>query len=300
MTCGGAVGCWLTLFLPRQPPVDPRFPPELTQFAPHGGIRFAGAGGDAWDRQIRERGFILKEGPAYHLWYTGYRQNTDEHHLGYATSPDGLTWMRHPANPIHAVNWVEDVMVVKHQGTYHMVAEGRDDVAHLLTSTDRVRWREHGPLDIRYTTGRPLTKGPYGTPTLWREGDVWYLFYERNDEAVWLATSRDLKRWTNVRDSPVLTKGPAAYDRYGLAVNQIIRYRGRYYAYYHGTAYADWREWTTNVAVSTDLIHWTKWSGNPVVGPDHSSGILVHDGQRYRLYVMHPAVRVFLPRSAGS
>ena len=31
-------------------------------------------GGEAWAWPIRERGFVLKEGPTYPLWYTGYRQ----------------------------------------------------------------------------------------------------------------------------------------------------------------------------------------------------------------------------------
>jgi hypothetical protein len=31
-----------------------------------------------------------------------------------------------------------------------------------------------------------------------------------------------------------------------------------YYAYYHATAFEDWHEWTSCVAISDDLIHWKK------------------------------------------
>src|SRR5688572_14269227 len=110
---------------------------------------FSGTGEDTWDQKIRERGYILKEDSMYHMWYTGYReQPSAEMHLGYATSPDGLKWTRYESNPIFDSGWVEDMMVLKHEGTYYMFAEGKDDVAHMLTSTDRIHWKEHVPLDI--------------------------------------------------------------------------------------------------------------------------------------------------------
>ena len=274
------------------------FPPALVDFVAYeGSPLFAGTGKDTWDRNIRERGYILREEDGYHLWYTGYNKDrTDIKYLGYATSPDGLKWTRYPGNPIFEKSWVEDMCVVKQGNTYYMFAEGRNDIAHMLTSTNKVRWQDHGSLDIRYTTGKPLSPGPYGTPTIWIEDQTWYLFYEREDEGIWLASSTDRKVWINVQDEPVIAKGPELYDRHAVALNQVIQYKGRYYAYYHATAHRPWRDWTTNVAVSTDLVHWKKYPKNPIVTGDKSSGILVHDGARYRLYTMHPDVRVYFPR----
>lgn len=281
-------------------PADAEFPAELVSFTPYAGNPvFTGTGEPTtWDQTIRERGYILHEGNTYHMWYTGYRKAGEDKTklLGYATSADGLHWTRYPANPIHQGLWVEDMCVLKDGNTYYMAAESRDDIAHLLTSADRIHWQDQGAIDIRYKNGQPLSKGPYGTPTLWKEGKRWYLFYERKDEAVWLATSTDLKTWTNVQDEPVLDKGPDDYDRYAVAMNQIVRYKGRYYAYYHASAFKDWREWSVNVAVSTDLVHWKKYPGNPIMGNNASSGILVSDGSKYRLYSMHPDVRVYFPK----
>ncbi|GAB2538203.1 hypothetical protein GCM10027085_31030 [Spirosoma aerophilum] len=277
--------------------VEPGFPTELTTFKPYAANPvFTGTGGNTWDQKIRERGYILREKGGYHMWYTGYREGADQtRSLGYATSVDGLIWTRYKGNPIHASTWVEDMSVVKDGNTYYMFAEGKDDVAHLLTSTDRINWKEEGPLDIRYTNHEPLSKGPYGTPTIWKEKNGWYLFYERKDQAVWLATSKDLRVWTNVQDEPVLEKGPAEYDRFAIAMNQVIRYKGVYYAYYHASAFADWREWSTNIARSTDLIHWTKYDKNPLVKENKSSGIVVNEGRQFRLYTMHPSVSVYFP-----
>ena len=274
------------------------FPSELVNFTPYkGNPVFSGTGANTWDEEIRERGYILKEEDGYHLWYTGYRKDSIEKtkYLGYATSPDGYTWTRYKNNPVFTDSWVEDMMVIKSDSLYFMFAEGRDDIAHMLSSSDKIHWKDHGSLQIHYTNGQPLNKGPYGTPTVFKEDSIWYLFYERNDEAVWLASSKDLQVWTNVQDESVLNKGPEAYDKFGLALNQVIKYKGAYYGYYHGTAFKDWHEWSTNVAVSKDLIHWKKYESNPIMKENKSSGILVYDGTQYRLYTMHPQVCVHFP-----
>ena len=278
------------------------FPPELVEFVPyeHNPV-FTARGEGHWDERIRERGWILLEDGTWHLWFTGYdgtREGLKQ--LGYATSRDGLRWRRHPGNPIYGDHWVEDMMVLRHGDTYYMFAEGRGDRAHLLTSKDGIHWEREGPLDVRKTDGTPIDEGPYGTPTVWVENGVWHLFYERGDRGVWLATSRDRKVWTNVRDIPVLRPGPDLYDRDLIALNQIVKHGGRYYAYYHGTnTERDPRLWSTAIATSTDLIHWTKSPGNPLLPVDEnkSSGILIRDGDEYRLYTMHGEVNVHFHRN---
>jgi hypothetical protein len=275
---------------------EPDFPEELVHFVSYNkNPVFSGTDTTTWDQHIRERGYILKEDSVYHMWYNGYTDIDDEKHLGYATSPDGYSWKRYEGNPIYSSGWVEDMCVIKSDSLYYMFAEGRGDTAHLLTSPDRIHWTERGNLDIRQTNGTSITPGSYGTPAVWKENGIWYLFYERGDLGIWLATSKDIKVWTNVQDEPVIKLGPGAYDKYGVAMNQVIKYKDRYYGYYHATAYADWREWSTNVAVSEDLIHWKKYPGNPIVGENKSSGIMIQDGKRYRLYTMHDKVNVHFP-----
>jgi hypothetical protein len=275
------------------------FPAEIVKFkAYEGNPLFKGTGDPkTWDEKIRERGYILREGSKYYMWYTGYTKATGDSmkYLGLATSYDGIKWTRYAKNPIHSTLWVEDMCVLKEGKTYYMFAESKDDIAHLLTSTDRIHWKDQGAIDIRLKNGSPLSKGPYGTPAVWKEKGIWYLFYERNDAAVWLATSKDLKTWTNVQDEPVLNAGPEKYDAFAVAFNKIIQHKGLYYAYYHASAFKDWREWTMNVAVSKDLIHWKKYEGNPIVGNDSSSGFPVFDGKQWRFYTMHPDVRVYFP-----
>jgi len=270
------------------------FPNELVNFSPYNkNPVFSGTGTNTWDKTIRERGYILRMDSIYHMWYTGYNDSiTQTKFLGYATSKDGLIWSRYPDNPVFITSWVEDMQVILNNGVFYMFAEGKNDVAKMLISNDGVHWEEKHDLIIHKRTGE-LIEAPYGTPTVWVENDKWYLFYERNDAGIWMAESIDLKHWTNVQDDPVISMGPEKYDQHAVAINQIIKHNGKYYAYYHASGFKPWRDWTTNVAMSTDLIHWKKYPKNPIVSGNKSSGILVNDGSKYRLYTMHPDVNVY-------
>lgn len=273
------------------------FPSELVHWEPYSkNPVFTAAGPDHWDVKIRERGWIMKEGNQWSLWYTGY-DGTKEgpKHLGYATSEDGLTWTRFVQHPIYDQRWVEDMCVIKQGDIYYMFAEGLNDHAQLLTSADKIHWTARGTLDIRYTTGKPLSAGPFGTPTAWYEDGTWYLFYERSDKGIWLAKSKGLAVWTNVQDEPVIGLGPDRYDSKMIAINQVIKYKDRYFAVLHGSGSEDKPSlWTTNLAVSTDLIHWKKYAKNPLLpeSENKSSGLLIHDGEQFRLYTMHDKVQV--------
>ena len=282
---------------------EPVFPAELVSFVPSGpNPVFSARGEGHWDVKIRERGFILKEGAGWHMWFTGYDGTRPGlKMLGYASSRDGVKWARHARNPIYKADWVEDMMVVKQGAVYFMFAEGRGDAAQLLVSTDGIGWTHRGAIDVRLTSGRRIPEGPYGTPTGYYENGTWYLFYERRDAGIWLATSQDMLTWTNTSDLPVLKPGPGLYDRDFVALNQVIRYKGRYYASYHGAARGEETPtlWSSGLAVSDDLQRWTKCPGNPLRprSENKSSGVYVHDGSRFVFYTMHGEVHRHLPGS---
>lgn len=277
------------------------FPPEMVDFiAADTAPLFSGSGTNTWDKKIRERGFILYEDSIYKMWYTGYNPDiAREKFLGYATSTDGINWFRYSDKPVFREKWTEDIFVTKYRDVYYMFAEGDQDIAHLMTSSDGINWMEQGDLIITTTKGDTIS-GPYGTPTVWIEKDKWYLFYERNDSAIWLAESGDRINWQNIQDEPVLKCGPDSYDIAAVAVNQVIKWKGNYFMYYHATSSLDWQHpvspviWTSNVAMSEDLVHWVKYPGNPIVKDDHSSPILVFDQNGPNLYTMHSKVCRFV------
>jgi sucrose-6-phosphate hydrolase SacC (GH32 family) len=286
----------------RTTSVAAEIPAELVEWAPRAGNPvFSAAGPGHWDVKIRERGWILREKDIWHLWFTGYDGTREGvKRLGYAASPDGIHWTRSKKNPLSGEHWVEDMMVVKRGDTYYMFAEGtQNQFSVMLTSKDGIDWKWHGRLDVRMADGSRPAEGPVGTPTVWAHDDQWHLFYERLDQGVWLATTKDVESrvWINVRDEPVLVPGPAAYDKEMIALNQVIKYKNAYYGFYHGSGDATSpRTWNTNIARSTDLVHWEKYAGNPLVEDNKSSGIVAPVGRGFRLYTMHDQVDVFEQR----
>ncbi len=248
---------------------------------------------NAWDKLIRERGWIMHEQGVWKLWYTGYDpdQTPSLRLLGYATSVDGLHWKRHPQNPLISDLWVEDMMIVRDGDTLYMFAEGAEDQAQLLSSPDGIKWTRIGTLDIRLTDGQPIPAGPFGTPVALKNTDGWWLFYERRDQGIWLARSTDMKVWTNVQDDPVMQPGPN-YDSQMMAMNQLVRVEDRYVAVLHGSDDTEKpRQWVTYLAESKDLLHWEK-APSPLTHPEwnRSSGMLLRDHGRWLLYTTHARV----------
>ena len=162
--------------------------------------------------------------------------------------------------------------------------------------TDRCTWHDQGSLDIRQTDGQPISPGPYGTPTVWIEDGtlVPVLRARRCGRLVGqLHRSESMderagRTGVPARSRPLRSAGRGPEPGHQVP-GSLLCVLPRY-----GTT--PWKDWCTNVAVSTDLIHWRKYPRNPLVAGDKSSGIVVHDGTRFRLYTMHPDVRLYFGR----
>ena len=83
-----------------------------------------------WDCNWVSIGSVLYNGAKYHLWYFGC--NGDAVKIGHATSSDGLTWTKDPANPVLAAgssgSWdrprVDFPVVIFDGGSYQMWYSG--------------------------------------------------------------------------------------------------------------------------------------------------------------------------------
>jgi predicted GH43/DUF377 family glycosyl hydrolase len=121
--------------------------------------------GDAgtWDSLVASITAVLVEGGTYRAWYWGY-QTLASITIGYATSPDGVTWTRYAGNPVLGptgpaweVNQVAFPMVVLDRGLYHMWYSGNANnpkIGHAV-SADGILWTPQ-PADqpvLRPTSG---------------------------------------------------------------------------------------------------------------------------------------------------
>ena len=284
---------------PDRPPADPA-PWPLVAWTPiPENPVFTGTGRDTWDRKIRERGYILVgDDGTYHLWYTGYAgDRPPTMSLGHATSRDGIHWTRDPANPIFTDSWVEDMCVVTPRRHLLHVRRGQErhraslDL-HRRPQMDRSRVARH-PQD-RWHADQPRTIRHARPPGSRTEPGI--SFTSAATRVFGWRPRKTCKVWTNVKDDPVIAMGPEPYDKTAVAVNQIVKRDGFYYAFYHANCERPWKDWTTCLARSRDLVHWEKYPGNPIIRNNCSSAILVRTPQgQDRLYTMHPDVKVFVP-----
>lgn len=170
----------------------------------------------------------------------------------------------------------------KDNGVYYLVYEGSGgsgwpgDIG-LATSTDGRNFLKHpnNPILKHNTTG--WEKANIGTPSLYKEGSTWYLFYhgfDSTDCRIGVATGTSLTSLSKYSGNPIINTTTGAWDAGTTGRRSMIRKEGSYYylAYEvstdqpYGTA-----KWSSGIARSTNLLSWTKYSGNPVV-PQTTSG----------------------------
>ncbi|MBI4385776.1 MAG: hypothetical protein HY551_00185 [Elusimicrobia bacterium] len=160
--------------------------------------------------------------------------------------------------------------------TFYLVYEGAGldpsspgDIG-LAISTDGIHFTKHpdNPI-LRHGSGWESVN--VGTPSLWKEGTTWYLFYHGFDGArvqIGVAAGSDLTRLEKHPGNPVLKTGPPeAWDEGTVGKRSILKQGGVYYMMFEGSTRPPYRQarWSSGLARSTDLLHWEKFQDNPVL-----------------------------------
>lgn len=122
-------------------------------------------------------------------------------------------------------------------------------------------------------------------------------FYNAKQEGVWIesigmAVSNDLKHWTRVGSEPVIRD--CNPDQSGISGDPMIRKIGDLWVmFYFGYK---WRPGMNGAfdtfACSRDLLHWTKWDGEPLIQPSepwdkehaHKPWVIKYQGVVYHFY----------------
>jgi predicted GH43/DUF377 family glycosyl hydrolase len=130
-----------------------------------------------------------EESKLYRMWYSAGDQYEPDA-IGYATSPDGLTWKKHPANPVlrpTAQNvWeqykVAGAQVLRHGDWYYVVYIGYRDMDHaqigLARSRDGVsNWIRHPRNPIVRPGQDEFDQDACYKPYMIFDGKRWLLWY---------------------------------------------------------------------------------------------------------------------------
>ncbi len=157
---------------------------------------------------------ILLVNGSYWLYYHSYDGLTRR--IGYATSPDGLTWTKAASNPIlapGASGAFDDAQIAEPRvfavptgyRMYYSGLSGADNMWRLgsASSADGIAWSK----DAQNPLFGPVGGAGHG---IVQSGEQWEMWYSPNNGSLAYASSNDGLSWTDGPGNPVLLPGAGA------------------------------------------------------------------------------------------
>ena len=214
----------------------------------------------SWDALFTGSPVVVKEGSSYKMWYSGCDGNY-LYQIGYATSTDGITWLKYQSNPVltpgEPGSWDDGSVlapfVIVTEGRYEMWYHASGGIRREINigyaiSTDGMHWekaRENPVLtkgegyawDVGYVAW-PLVIKYDGDYLMWYGGSTDLISYKTG-----FALSEDGIHWKKDRNNnPVLSIGDETdWDARGAGIWGIFVDEDDLIALCHGqnSAYAE-------------------------------------------------------------
>ncbi|MCB2220252.1 MAG: response regulator [Bacteroidetes bacterium] len=231
-----------------------------------------------WDYTIIPK-VVLFENDQYQMWYKGW--NAQNVAFGYATSPDGINWIKDENNPLEFScegdcwdTWMGSIDIIKKDSVYYMwyaagSKENNTGWIGYAYSADGLNWIKHTEPVLKPTKNVKWEAWGLGGPRVVFDGTRYHMWYNGNAGGipvigrVGYATSDDGIVWKKHPTNPVLNVGkPGTWEDHAAMVEAVI-YNGSYFEmWYHG-----WNlvQHELGYATSFDGINWKKFPGNPVI-----------------------------------
>lgn len=204
-----------------------------------------------WEDDINRPG-VVRRTDGYHLWYTG--QAHDRSWIGYATSPDGVTWKRMSDRPVLSPEqpWEGVAVMCPHvlwdEATrqfrmwYSGGEQNEPNAIGYATSPDGLRWTRHAANPILVADPhRDWEKHKVTACQVVRQGDWHVMFYigfrDEPHAQIGLARSRDgITGWQRHPANPIIWPGEnqwdhdACYKPYAIfdGAQWLLWYNGRH------------------------------------------------------------------------
>ena len=181
-----------------------------------------------WEDDIN-RPYVVKRADGYHLWYTG--QAKGRSWIGYATSPDGVTWKRMSDKPVLSADqpWEKNIAVMcpsvlwdepakRWRLWYSGGEQNEPNAIGYATSPDGLTWTKHASNPIFAPDPQcPWEKHKVTACQVEKRGDGYVMFYIGfRDEAhaqIGLARSHDgITNWQRHPANPIIQPGVGQWD----------------------------------------------------------------------------------------
>lgn len=187
---------------------------------------------------------------------------------------------------------VDSPFVFKHQDLYYMMYVGFDGTGYqtgLATSDNLLDWLPIGVI-LRRGEGNGWDSMNAAGTWILRENDMngipvlkkwnnkyWLVYHAYPDEGyesgpgrIGIAWTEDpaLLVWNRMPEPILVPENGGLWEQGGLYKECLVEHKGLFYLFYNAKNITDipndWLE-QTGLATSTDLVHWTRHSGNPLL-----------------------------------
>ncbi len=164
---------------------------------------------------------VLFNGTEYKMWYSGH--DGTNYKIGYATSNDGINWVKHGGNPILSLgssgSWEDEGVSspsIFYDGfSYKMWYTGFDGANRRIgyaTSSNGINWTKYAgnPVINLGSSGAWDETDSYHPNVIFEDG-LYKLWYAGDDGVNWgmgFATSYDGINWIKSKINPILKSGP--------------------------------------------------------------------------------------------
>lgn len=160
---------------------------------------------------------VIKVGNIYHALYTAVAPGERTTHIGYASSPDGITWTKAANNPVvraGSAAWntggIVNPTVVYIGNRYHMWYEGKDSSGTTrfgyATSSNAKDWTEFSQNPVIENIQDWSNNGIYAPDVVVNDGvfEMWFHGYDGKDAGLGRAYSVDGIQWTVDSNNPLV------------------------------------------------------------------------------------------------
>jgi predicted GH43/DUF377 family glycosyl hydrolase len=202
-----------------------------------------------WEDDIN-RPVVIHQNGVYRMWYTGQANNRSA--IGYATSVDGITWIRMSSRPALSAElpWEKvsvmcpDVLWDEQLRLFRMWYSGGEDyepdAIGYATSPDGVNWtkREGNPV-FKADPKFAWEKAKVTACQVVRDGDWHLMFYigfrDVDHAQIGIARSRDgVSDWQRLPANPIISPGKNEWDADACYKPFAIFDGGRWMLWYNG------------------------------------------------------------------
>jgi predicted GH43/DUF377 family glycosyl hydrolase len=213
-----------------------------------------------WDRGSVNEAWVIYDGGLFKMWYSGEtltsanpsRAQIATYQIGYATSTDGIHWIKYSGNPVLTTGpsgswddkWVWRPIVLSTSSSWLMYYSGESKSGAtgggMARSTDGVHW-------TKTTANIAVPKSTWDSSLLRPSGSgasdvvkvnggylLWYSGWAGRDSPwqIGFATSTDGLSWSPYADNPVIGPGTTVSDNGGVMYPMIVLVGSNYYVYY--------------------------------------------------------------------